>query len=197
MDGLEAPSRRLKGVGVGLTPLAQHMVTHIVIMNFVVPAILMMMPRRRLDWAWRFWPHATTAQLVLLWGWHTPPVLDAAMASSVLMASMHISLTLAAACFWAAVISMPETGRWRSIFALLVTGKLFCLLGVLLVFAPRTLYGSMAGHASMSAPLAPLADQQLAGLIMVVACPITYVLAGVWVAARWFLALEAQGRANA
>ena len=105
---------------------------------------------------------------------------------------MHASLSLAAAVFWAGIIAMPATGRWRAIFALLVTGKLFCLLGVLLVFAPRSVYDLPMSQGAVSL----LADQQLAGLIMVGACPLTYVLAGVFIAARWFLALEAQGRLN-
>lgn len=180
-----------------MTPLAHHMLTHIIVMNLLVPAVLFGIPRRWISGIWQYWPHATTVQLVLLWGWHSPPVLDAAMGSPALKAVMHVTLALAAAGFWAAIIDVPVAGRWRSIFALLVTGKLFCLLGVLLVFAPRTLYGAMPAHGDGAAMLSPLADQQLAGLIMVVACPLTYVLAGIWIAARWFLALEAQGRMNA
>ncbi len=173
------------------------MLTHIIVMNLLVPAVLFAMPRPWTRGIWRYWPYATTIQLILLWGWHSPPVLDAAIGSSALMAAMHISLALAAAGFWAAIIDMPAAGRWRSIFALLITGKLFCLLGVLLVFAPRALYGAMPLHGDGAAMLSPLADQQLAGLIMVVACPLTYVAAGIWIVARWFLTLEAQGRMNA
>jgi putative membrane protein len=173
------------------------MLTHIIVMNLLVPAVLFGIPRQWIRGIWQYWPYATTVQLVLLWGWHSPPVLDAAMGSPALKAAMHVTLALAAAGFWAAIIDVPVAGRWRSIFALLVTGKLFCLLGVLLVFAPRTLYGTMPAHGDGAAMLSPLADQQLAGLIMVVACPLTYVLAGIWIAARWFLALEAQGRMNA
>ncbi|UYQ71654.1 cytochrome c oxidase assembly protein [Pelagibacterium flavum] len=173
------------------------MLTHIIVMNLLVPAVLFGIPTRWIRGIWRYWPYATTAQLALLWGWHSPPVLDAAMGSQALTAAMHLTLAFAAAGFWAAIIDMPATGRWRSIFALLITGKLFCLLGVLLVFAPRSLYGAMGAHGDGAAMLSPLADQQLAGLIMVAACPLTYVLAGIWIAARWFLALEAQGRMNA
>ena len=35
-----------------------------------------------------------------------------------------------------------------------------------------------------------LADQQLAGLLMITACPLTYVTAGVIIAARWVLELD-------
>lgn len=187
--------------GISMTgafgPLSVHMLQHIALMNVVVPALVFfVLPYRSLALA-KTWPFATAAQLALLWGWHSPPALAAAMASPLLMMLMHLSLVAAAAWFWLAIASMPATARWRSIFALLVTGKLFCLLGALLVFSPRVLFGSMGHHAHVTGAGGVLADQQMAGLIMLIACPLTYVVAGVWVAARWFLALEAQGRADA
>lgn len=60
--------------------------------------------------------------------------------------------------------------------ALLLTGKLACLLGALLIFAPRELY-RLHG-------LPSLEDQQLAGLLMITACPLSYVVAGVAMAAQ-------------
>ena len=176
-------------------PLSVHMLQHLVLMNVVVPLLVFCaLPFRSARIA-DSWAYATAAQLALLWGWHAPPVLDAAMASPALMAAMHVSLAMAAGWFWLAIAAMPATARWRSIFALLITGKLFCLLGALLVFSPRLLFGTMDHHAHAMAA-GTLADQQMAGLIMLIACPLTYVLAGVWITARWFLALEAQGRAN-
>ena len=175
--------------------LSIHMLQHLALMNVVVPALVfLVLPDRSLTQA-KTWPFATAAQLALLWGWHSPPALAAAMASPWLMMAMHMSLAAAAAWFWLAIASTPATARWRAIFALLITGKLFCLLGALLVFSPRVLFGSMDRHAHAAG--GALADQQMAGLIMLVACPLTYVVAGVWIAARWFLALEAQGRADA
>ena len=177
-------------------PLSVHMLQHLVLMNVVVPLLvfcaLPYRPARIAD----SWAYATAAQLALLWGWHAPPVLDAAMASPMLMVAMYVSLVAAAGWFWLSIAAMPATARWRSIFALLITGKLFCLLGALLVFSPRLLFGPMDQHSHAMGAGGALADQQMAGLVMLVACPLTYVLAGVWITARWFLALEAQGRAN-
>jgi putative membrane protein len=62
----------------------------------------------------------------------------------------------------------------------LLTGKLSCLLGALLIFAPRILYTSGHQHSAM----ANLTDQQLAGLLMIIACPLSYVTAGVVLAAQ-------------
>lgn len=179
-------------------PLSAHMLQHVAVMNVAVPILVFGLALRGPDHLWRSWPLATSCQLFLLWGWHNPPALALAMASPAAMAAMHISLALAALWFWAAIASTPASGQWRAIFALLVTGKLFCLLGALLVFAPRHLFPSMvtahAGHAGPSAAM--LGDQQLAGLIMLTACPLTYVLAGIVISARWFLSLERRAAAD-
>lgn len=126
----------------------------------------------------------TLLQLAVLWGWHAPPAMRFVMASDVGSALMQLSLFAVALWFWLVVLAQRGGARWRSIFALLVTGKLFCLLGVLLVFAPRSLYAG----ADVS-----VSDQQLAGLLMLGACPLAYVLASILMAARWLddLALAA------
>ena len=55
------------------------------------------------------------------------------------------------------------------------------MLGALLVFAPRPIYSS--GHHGFD-----LADQQLAGLLMLAACPLSYVLAAIVIAVETLLA---------
>lgn len=121
---------------------------------------------------------ATALQLVFLWGWHVPAVHHFAITSTPGLIAMHAALFLAALFFWRMVLAPRGSARWKSIVALLVTGKLACLLGVLLIFAPRLLYPAAAGHEHT------LADQQFAGLIMIAACPLSYLLAGIVVAAR-------------
>jgi putative membrane protein len=99
---------------------------------------------------------------------------------------MQMSCFAAALWFWLAILADRSAMRWRALFALLITGKLFCLLGALLVFAPRLLYGDVAAHGlQVAGHDAALADQQLAGLLMLAVCPLTYVLAGVIIAAQW------------
>ena len=63
--------------------------------------------------------------------------------------------------------------------ALMVSAKLFCLLGILMILAPRALY---AGHHGAAIDLA---DQHLAGLLMITACPLTYLALATFLAARW------------
>lgn len=58
-------------------------------------------------------------------------------------------------------------------------------MAVLLIFAPRVLYGMASIDMAIE-----LGDQQLAGLLMVTVCPLTYVLAAVMLISRWFLTLS-------
>lgn len=172
------------------------MLQHMVLMNLVVPGLIYMLGSTVPSTLSRHWPLATAIQLALLWSWHSPPALAAAMSNPTIMLAMDASLTAAAAWFWLAIYATPAAGRWRAIFALLVTGKLFCLLGALLVFAPRSLFGVMM-RGPDTVPLSEsLADQQLAGLVMLVVCPLIYITAGVVLASRWFLTMEAESRAD-
>ncbi len=94
----------------------------------------------------------------------------------------------AAVWFWWALIAASE---WRALIALLLTGKLACLLGALLIFAPRDLY-NLDGLVLALCTTGPssLADQQLAGLLMITACPLSYLVTGVALAARMLVRLD-------
>jgi putative membrane protein len=174
-----------------LGPLARHMGSHLLLMNAVAPFVAL----AAIAAAGRTLPTlastrslmgATLVQIVLLWAWHVPAALAVAARVPAIHAVMQSSFLAAALWFWLAVLSDRSTMRWRALFALLITGKLFCLLGALLVFAPRLLYGDVAAHGVHIVDAAgALADQHLAGLLMLAVCPLTYVLAGVVIAAHW------------
>jgi putative membrane protein len=174
--------------------LAQHMAVHIGEMNLAAPLCAAAILRARtVAPKHGHLALATALQVVLLWGWHTPTVLIAAASSPALMAAMHLSLFAVAAWFWMAVMEHVRRGSWLPIAALLITGKLFCLLGVLLTFAPRPIYWQVAFDPSglattMTEPV--LADQQLAGLLMLAACPVVYVGAAIIVVRRWLAAAD-------
>ncbi len=178
-----------------LGDVSRHMATHILLMNVAGPLIAIWCIAPTVD---RVLPaaalsSATFVQLVLLWGLHTPAAMASAHSSTALHLMMQVLLLGAAVLFWRAVIDEARHG-WRAILALLITGKLFCLLGGLLTFAPRPIYiGAHAAHGAGQHEAA-LADQQLAGLMMLIACPATYVLAGVVVSIRWLDALSAEAR---
>lgn len=175
--------------------LSQHMAAHIATMNLLAPAVALWTTRQP-----EIIAHpatglaaATIAQIALLWFWHSPPVLGAAAQDAALMAAMHGSLFLAALWFWSRVIRETQRRNWTPIAGLLVTGKLFCLLGVLLTFAPRALYWQAALlQACFGASPLPIEDQQFAGLLMLASCPVVFVGAAIVAAHRWIGGLAQQ-----
>ena len=156
-------------------PHARHMAVHILVMNVAAPllaAIGLLRWKMALRGASLLWP-ATLVQIALLWAWHLPVVQNLAAHAPGAMVASHASLLLAATAFWMSLFALSGASRWQAIPALLLTAKLFCLLAALLVFAPRALYGS-AAHAVHG-----LYDQHLAGLLMLAACPLSYLVAAV------------------
>jgi putative membrane protein len=116
--------------------------------------------------------------MALLWAWHGPPLQYASHTSPVIALVLHSVLLVSAVVFWSAIIA--SANRWKAILALLLSGKLACLIGALLVFSPRLLYATICyGSAVNLDPAEALADQHLAGLLMLAACPLSYILAAI------------------
>ena len=147
----------------------RRMALHIVLMSLLAPLVVLALAGRR---ARRVAGRptlalATIAQLTVLYLWHLPA--PHALATDSWQASllMHASLGLVAVWFWHAVLIRKADSVWPAVAALLATGKLFCLLGVLYLLARRPLF--VADELLVS-----LEEQQLAGLLMLIACPLTY-----------------------
>lgn len=167
--------------------LSSHMLQHALMMNVVAPLAVVGLQGRRPAKSYSSFQlgAVTVSQLLLLWVWHMPPVLAGVHANPLLSIFMHASLFAVALMFWRMVIGLSKTRPLAAVSALLITGKLYCLYGVLLIFASRGLF-DQAGHQHLDSQ----ADQQLAGLIMVSACPLTYIAAAVVIVTRWINALE-------
>ena len=165
-------------------PQARHMGLHIFVMNVVAPLVAGMAVTHwqvhdaKPSWLWI----ATVVQIAVVWIAHAPPVQTAAMALPDIQLATHGLLLAAALSFWMLVLSLPDARRWHAIPALLLTGKLVCLLAALLVFAPRALYGTGHRHGPL---ILPLDDQHLAGLLMIAACPLSYLIAAVVITAQF------------
>ena len=177
--------------GPGLGPRASHMATHILLMSALAPFLAVLWMRfasAPVLATGRALAVVTAAQLALLYAWHAPGASAYVERHPTAHLAMHASLLAAALLFWLGILGDTGVARWRGVAALAITGKLACLLGVLLVFAPRVLDTSAASWGATTETM--LADQRLAGLLMLAACPASYVLSGVWIASRWLLALE-------
>jgi putative membrane protein len=160
-------------------PYSHHMVLHIGLMSGMAPLAAVGLS------AWKIPFRASPAllwsvgilQVAALWVWHAPSMHQWLAASPDVAFCGYAVLFGIATVFWACVIGSTGAARWQAIPALMLTGKLVCLLAALLIFAPRLLYhGAHDGHAYA------LADQQLAGLLMITACPISYLLAALMIA---------------
>jgi putative membrane protein len=159
--------------------LSQHMALHIVSMNVAAPvaaAMIVVLGAPRTIAPGYLWTVASVQILVLLF-LHTPRFHIVAAHNPLTSIVVHALLTALAIGFWTTLLRLSPQQRWHAPAALLLTGKLACLLAAFLVFAPRPLYAALAHHSHGTA--VSLADQQLAGLLMIVACPLSYLTAAI------------------
>lgn len=104
----------------------------------------------------------TVLHAIIFWFWHAPAAYSAALSNDLVYWLMQASLLGSAMAFWSA---LRQASAPTAIVLLLATMVQMGLLGALLTFAASPLY---TPHLLTTAPwgLTPLADQQLAGLIM-------------------------------
>ena len=130
-------------------------------------------PPWRRSWRWpsrcdaqarRRSPLLVVAHAVILWLWHAPGAYAWGLASVPAYWLMQGSLLGSAWLMWRAIL-VPAAQPGPALVALVATVGQMGLLGALIVFASRPLY---AVHFASTWPwgLSPLADQQLAGLLM-------------------------------
>jgi putative membrane protein len=158
---------------VSIGALSGHMALHIALMNIAAPLAAVAMYARRETLGLTRGPST-------LWIAHTPMVHHALQSHFAATISVHGALFVSALVFWIAIVR-SVLSRWHAVFALLVSGKLACLLGALLTFSPTLIYGA---HAPGASDAALLADQHLAGLLMIVACPLSFVLTAIVLTAQ-------------
>jgi putative membrane protein len=152
---------------------------------------------RRAEWPRRGWRLLTLPPLVwllhtgLLWAWHTPFLYQAALRHEYVHILEHVCFFGAALLLWWAVLDPPggPRGYGISILAVFLTALQGGILGALLTFSPTLWYPI---YAPLTAPwgLAPLADQQLAGVIMWVPSGLVYLGAVLGLFVAWLAAVE-------
>tara|TARA_R110002124_G_scaffold16882_7_gene71469 strand:+ start:30722 stop:31486 length:765 start_codon:yes stop_codon:yes gene_type:complete len=125
---------------------------------------------------------------VIFWAWHAPDAYVQALASTPVYWLMQGTLLISALSFWAAVLLASPA---RAITALVAITVQMGLLGALLVFSGLPLY---APHftTTLAFGMDPLADQQLAGLIMWVPASLPYLLVAVLRLSSWLRHSEAR-----
>lgn len=165
-----------------------HMIQHMLIMVVIAPFFVLARPLpqwvaangRKGFWLWKpllrlgrypIWTGGL--QAIVIWFWHAPKFYNLALASPWWHFAEHVSFMLGASVFWWSVLDRHSALALPALlFTLMHTG----MLGALLSFAQRPLYGD----------LLDLHDQQMAGLTMWVPGGLPYLIAGCWCGLRWF-----------
>jgi putative membrane protein len=136
-------------------------------------------------------PVAFTLHAVALWVWHLPGPYQSTLSSELLHSLQHLSFLGTALLFWWTIFKVrgTELGYGAAVFYLFGTALQTGALGVLLTFSSHLWYPA---YAATTGPwgLSALDDQQLGGLIMWIPGSIAYVIAGLFLFARWLRAAE-------
>ncbi len=109
-------------------------------------------------------------------GWHYPPAYDYVLDHQVVHDLQHITFVIAGILVWAQLVDparrgeLRRSGRIALAVALFVCGQ---ILADVLIFSFEPLYPAYAAQDERLLGLSPLADQQLAGIVMMVEQTIT------------------------
>jgi putative membrane protein len=143
--------------GASHRTLTAHMVQHVLLIAVAAPAIALALPRSRLDgpWWYALAAAAVALQTVVVVGWHTPALFDAALQNDALHALEHLTMTASAAFVWWVA---ARAHRWRgdAVIALFISVVPLTVLGVGLLLSGTPWY---AAYRDVS-------DQQVAGAVM-------------------------------
>jgi putative membrane protein len=191
-------------------PFSAHMTLHMAVVAVAAPLLAFGVAGGPLDPV-RRWPAAfavvpaSIAELLLVWGWHTPALHHAARNSLLAFMCEQGSFLASGLWLWLSAVGGERGGERQSlgrsgagIVGLLLTCMHMTLLGALLALPPRPLYdhGADAGHeahpghggaleardARAGARISPLDDQHLGGAIMIVFGGASYLGGGLWLA---------------
>ena len=149
---------------------------HVILVSAVAPLLALAFPQRRAGPVpLAMW---VAAHAVTLWLWHAPGPYAWGLASVPGYWLMQLSLLGSGWLMWRAILS-PATPSGTALVALGVTIGQMGLLGALIVFASVPLY-PVHFASTLAWGFTPLADQQLAGLLMWVPAMLPYLAVGLW-----------------
>lgn len=153
--------------------LSVHMAIHLVLVEAVPVALLLVYGRDRIAKI-RISPVAAgIASTALVVVWHAPVLFDVALGHLVLHQAEHASFIIAGLLLWAPVLS-PAISAIDAFAFLFITRTVQTVLGNVFLWAPRPLYRDSGS----------LHDQRLAGAIMLGEGLVAGIAAGAWLFAR-------------
>ena len=163
---------------------AARAVHHVLLVAVAAPLLAAAWPARRARGI--ALPFAVST--ALLWGWHLPAAYDLALSNVAVYWAMQVSLLASATAFWRAVLA--PGAAVPAVLAVVGGYVQMALLGAVLTFAPEALY-AIHRSAPLAWGLAPVADQQLGGLIMWVPGGLPYGMAGAILGRRAWAGMRA------
>ncbi|RJE78938.1 cytochrome c oxidase assembly protein [Paracoccus sp. JM45] len=162
---------------------------HVVILTLAAPALAIAMPVVRIGTV-SLWLAAVTAVMV---AWHIPSIYSWIWQSAIAYWSMQAAMLGSAWAFWSMALAAPERTEQiiYNAFGIAGLAGIMGLVGAVLTFSSSILYFEHVDGAALWG-LAPIADQQLAGLVMWVPgfVPVA-TLAAVMLRRSWMRGIEA------
>jgi cytochrome c oxidase assembly factor CtaG len=189
-----------------------HMIQHLLLAAVVPPLVVRASPGIAMLWALpvrarraigrivhprtvtgRLWEVGTRPAVACLlhaaaiWTWHAPTLYDRALHSESLHALEHMSLVSTGVLIWWRIVRPARSRRdapATGLVTLFVTAMQTGILGALIALSPRVIY---PGQTAPGGPwgLSPIADQQLAGLMMWIGGGVYYCVAMAVLFLRW------------
>jgi putative membrane protein len=125
--------------------------------------------------------HAT-----VLWVWHLPALFELALHHESIHVVQHLGFFLTAALFWWALVHgrYGRLGYGIGVLYVFATAMHTEILGALLTFGSRTWYPTHATRTA-AAGFNPVADQQLAGIVMWIPFGVVFLFIGLALFAAW------------
>jgi putative membrane protein len=183
-----------------------HMIEHEIFMLVAAPLLVLSRPLGPMLWAfpaagrralaaagrtpwlrgpWRALTAPVTAtvlQAAALWLWHAPGLFGLALESEGWHAAQHLSFLLTAVLFWQAMFDLQRRrgGAGQAAACLFVTSLVAGALGALMAFSSGPWYARYATLGMAPFGLSPVADQQLAGLLMWIPGGLVHAGAALW-----------------
>ena len=185
-----------------------HMVQHVLLLLVVAPLLALSSPGTTLvrgmppairqatgRWRRRLRPlrspaAAWTLHVATIWFWHAAVPYDAALDNHFVHVAEHASFVVTGLLFWQVVLgARGAVSNGFGILLVFTMAMQTVFLSALLTFASSPWY---SGYESTTAPwnLEPLADQQLAGVIMWIPAGLVYLGAALALLVRWIQATE-------
>jgi putative membrane protein len=134
----------------------------------------------------------------VVWGWHAPALYQLALRTDAVHALEHGMFLGAAGLFWSLVFRAGRGGavggdaaRPAALALVFATGLSSGALGAVLTFAGAPLYPDQATIVA-AAGGDPLADQQLAGVLMWMPPGVLYLAVMTWLLVAWFRELDSR-----